>query len=86
MTFLVSAVIARLWVRARPAARSAPQEPTAGLGASAVSGPGCGWCSRHRRCSSPMLLGWLSAFYNVPEGIAAPLAHGHSEAVMWRPA
>lgn len=32
----------------------------------------------------PMLLGWIAAFYNVPEGIAAPIAHavhGGSRAV-----
>jgi predicted MFS family arabinose efflux permease len=23
----------------------------------------------------PMLFGWLAAFYNIPEGVAAPLAH-----------
>lgn len=35
-----------------------------------------------RALRTPMLLGWLSAFYNVPDGVAAPLAHAlHGGAV-----
>lgn len=72
VTFLVSAVIARLWVRARPAARSAPHQ--AGLALSGVRA-GVRLVFTSPALLAPMLFGWLSAFYNVPEGIAAPLAH-----------
>jgi MFS family permease len=79
-TFILSAVITRLWVLARPAASAEPQHaglprPPAGgaagqrlrLGATLVFGTPA--------LLIPMLFGWLSAFYNVPEGIAAPLSH-----------
>jgi predicted MFS family arabinose efflux permease len=71
VTFIVSAVIVRLWVRARPAARVGQH-----LAGSAASGI---WAGLRLVFTSPallipMLFGWLSAFYNVPEGIAAPLA------------
>lgn len=72
VTFLVSAVIAWLWVRVRPAARSRlhPASP-------AISGirAGVRLVFTSPALLGPMLFGWISAFYNVPEGIAAPLAH-----------
>lgn len=72
VTFLVSAVIVRLWVGARPAARSGlhPAGP-------AISGirAGVRLVFTSPALLGPVLFGWLSAFYNVPEGIAAPLAH-----------
>jgi MFS family permease len=77
-TFIVSALITRLWVRARPAAQSAPRQ-----GSVASSGVMTGPLSRvmagvrlvfaDPRLRTPMLLGWLAAFYNVPEAVAAPL-------------
>jgi predicted MFS family arabinose efflux permease len=71
VTFLVSAVIARLWVRARPAARSGPHP--AGPAISGIRA-GVRLVFTSPALLGPMLFGWLSAFYNVPEGIAAPLA------------
>ncbi|HVB44364.1 MAG TPA: MFS transporter [Streptosporangiaceae bacterium] len=70
-TFIVSALITRAWVRARPAARSGLRLPTPSLpdlraGLVLVFGD--------PRLRTPMLLGWLVAFYNVPEGVVAPLA------------
>jgi MFS family permease len=77
-TFIVSALITRLWVRPRPAARPGPRQhgsadglarrPAGGLRA------GLKLVLASPALRTPMLLGWLSAFYNVPEGIAAPLA------------
>jgi MFS family permease len=71
-TFILSALIVRLWVHARPAARARlPQE--------AASGPavrtGLRLVFADPQLRTPMLLGWLIAFYNVPEGVAAPLGH-----------
>jgi MFS family permease len=82
-TFVVSAVIVRFWTRWRPAARTtarpvtAPGQPAArrernrpdhGL----VAGARLVFARPALR--GPMLFGWLAAFYNAPEGIAAPLA------------
>lgn len=84
-TFVLSAGIVRLWVRARPAARMArppgglatgpehsaagPEHPAAGLTA------GLRLVFGSPALLFPMLLGWMAAFYNIPEGVAAPLAH-----------
>jgi MFS family permease len=76
VTFIVSAIITRLWVRRRPAAISEPEEPgsTARFPESAGGlRAGVKLVFTSPVLLSPMLLGWLSAFYNVPEGIAAPL-------------
>jgi MFS family permease len=69
-TFIVSALITRLWVRARPAARGREDR-----GGPSLSGmiTGLRLVFTDQRLRIPMLLGWLAAFYNVPEGIAAPL-------------
>ena len=90
-TFILSAVITRLWVRTRPVPRSGPVLDAGGAGtegraaARGESGPAMrGVPPRGPRAGLrlvftspalliPMLFGWLSAFYNVPEGIAAPL-------------
>jgi MFS family permease len=72
-TFAISALLIRLWVRPRPAARSAeavPSSRTADLLA------GLRLVFRDPELRTPMLLGWLAAFYNAPEAIAAPLAAG----------
>jgi MFS family permease len=80
-TFAASALITRVWVHARPAAfRDAP----AGAG---TSRPGCrgragaaglGAAVRlvlgRPAIRTPLLFGWLCAFYNLPEGVATPLA------------
>jgi MFS family permease len=80
-TFAASALIARIWVQARPAARSEPA-------ADHPTGPRTGRLQRplnnttaglrlvfgQAALRTPMLFGWLCAFYNVPEGVATPLA------------
>jgi MFS family permease len=81
-TFAASALIVRAWTRYRPAARRGgdPPAPDAAL-------PGAARGDRRRRLLTgtrlvlsrpalrdPMLFAWLCAFYNAPEGIAAPLA------------
>jgi hypothetical protein len=71
ITFIVSALITRAWVRARPAARASlrPSIPSlSDLRAGLVLVFG------DPKLRTPMLLGWLVAFYNVPEGVVAPLA------------
>jgi MFS family permease len=79
-TFLLSAVIIQLWVRRRPAV---PGQPTQATTADLARGgrPASGLRAGLRLIFAtpallvPMLFGWLSTFYNVPEGIAAPLGH-----------
>jgi MFS family permease len=79
-TFAVSALIVGAWVRRRPT--PVPREVSAGgpgAGGAADSGDG-GLLATIRFVFGtaalrwPMLFGWLAAFYNAPEGIAAPLA------------
>lgn len=72
-TFAVSALLVRTRVREHappgmPGTRERPP-PLAGTRA------GARLVFRTPALRTPMLLGWISAFYNVPEGIAAPLAH-----------
>jgi MFS family permease len=70
-TFSGSALIVRIWVRARPAVAAerhheSSRRPSIFAGAWLVMGrPGL---------RTPMLLGLLAAFYDAPEGVAAPLA------------
>jgi MFS family permease len=70
-TFLVSAAITRLWVRARPAAwirgRREDISPAGRIG-------GLRLVFADPKLRFPMLLGWLVAFLDVHEGISAPLA------------
>lgn len=69
-TFLVSALITRIFVRARPPARAAVRalsRSDLAAGVRLVFG--------RPALRTPMLLGWLVAFYNVPEGVVAPLSH-----------
>jgi MFS family permease len=80
-TFVASALIVRLGVRAghRPAARPSGRRLAR---ADIVAGTRLVFGTRALR--TPMLLGWISAFYNVPEGIAPPLArmvHGGAATV-----
>jgi MFS family permease len=86
-TFGASALIIRTWVRARPVSAAPklpvpPRPPTA-------PGPGRGQRARNGRAwamaeglrlvfgsplmRTPMLFGWLCAFYEIPEGLATPL-------------
>jgi predicted MFS family arabinose efflux permease len=71
LTFAGSAVIVRAWVRSRPA-------PAVGQGSSKRSGSffaGARLVFTRSALRTPMLFGLLAAFYNAPEGVAAPLAH-----------
>jgi predicted MFS family arabinose efflux permease len=74
VTFIASALIVRIWVRARPAAWT-------------VSRPGAEGHEGHLNpltairlvltspaLRTPLMFGWLAAFYNVPGGVSAPLA------------
>jgi hypothetical protein len=85
-TFAASGLIVRAWVRWRPAPAAPPVSPEAGSSESGSSESGS---SEHARSGFaaavrlvlgtpalllPMLFGWLAAFYNAPEGVAAPLA------------
>jgi MFS family permease len=70
-TFALSALITRVWVRSWPAAKAVAgrrfrvrEDARAGLGLVFTT----------PALRTPMLLGWLAAFYNVPEGVSAPLA------------
>jgi MFS family permease len=69
-TFLISAFIVRMWVRARPAARTGRHRDP---GSAAAITAGIRLVFTDPGLRTPMLLGWLGAFYNAPEGIAAPL-------------
>ena len=77
VTFLVSALITKALVRARPAARGRVR----GLSRSDFTA-GIRLVFRHPALRTPMLLGWLVAFYNVPEGVG-PRCRGHSGAGTW---
>jgi MFS family permease len=71
-TFAVSALITRVWVRSRPAAQA-----RASHGSRLRGGVRAGFrlVFGNPALCTPMLLGWLAAFYNAPpEGVAAPLA------------
>lgn len=83
VTFGASAVLIRIWVRARLA-------PVAPQHLSSAVPPGRGQHSAARFAAGmvaglrlvfgspamriPMIFGWLCAFYDLPEGVAAPLA------------
>jgi MFS family permease len=70
-TFVLSALIVRFRTRWRRAARSqsyARPRPVVDLLA------GARLVFTHPALRAPMFLGWLAAFYNAPEGVAAPLA------------
>ncbi|HEX3750087.1 MAG TPA: MFS transporter [Streptosporangiaceae bacterium] len=81
-TFAASALIVRGWTRYRPAARrgSGPPAPDAARGGADRGARGRQLLAGTRLVLSrpalrdPMLFAWLCAFYNAPEGIAAPLA------------
>jgi predicted MFS family arabinose efflux permease len=68
-TFLFSAAIVALWVRSRlPGSARAPGSARGGImGAIRLT-------LGHPSVRTPMLLGWVSWAYNVPEALAVPLA------------
>jgi MFS family permease len=73
-TFAASALILRAWVRARPVSGNGAE--TDGRPAAARRG---GFGGLHLIFGNAvlrtlMLFGWLSAFYNAPEGVVTPLA------------
>jgi MFS family permease len=72
-TFAASALIVRVWVRARPAPVTrvaGDSQPSRRAGV--VSGARLVFANRALRTT--MLFGWLAAFYNAPEGVVTPLA------------
>jgi predicted MFS family arabinose efflux permease len=71
-TFVGSALIVRAWVRARPAAAAQDRHHFSRI-ASIFAGVRLVLTRPGLR--TPMLFGLLAAFYNAPEGVAAPLAH-----------
>jgi MFS family permease len=73
-TFAASAAIARRWVLHRPASSTSGGDPDA---ASRISGvvAGARLVFANPTLRTSMLLGWLAAFYDAPEGVAAPLGH-----------
>jgi MFS family permease len=73
-TFVGSALIVRFWVRARPAP-SAPAADRREHSRLAGLFAGVRLVFARPALRMPMLFGWLAAFYCVPEGVAAPLAH-----------
>jgi MFS family permease len=72
-TFAVSAVIVRVWVRSRPAPAVAADSGK-GNGRSAGVIRGARLVFGNPALRTPMLFGWLAAFYNAPEGVVTPLA------------
>jgi MFS family permease len=85
VTFAVSAVLVRTGVREHmPPAGSLPAAGAHRPAPLASARAGARLVFRTPALRTPMLLGWVCAFYNVPEGIAAPLArtlHGGPTAV-----
>jgi MFS family permease len=73
-TFVASALILRGWVRPRPAPWVVVRSHR---GPSRLAGlfAGARLVFAHSALRTPMLFGWLAAFYAAPEGVAAPLAH-----------
>jgi MFS family permease len=70
-TFIASAVIVRAWVQARPAAAAGPRhESSRRVGMFT----GVRLVLARPALRTPMFFGLLAAFYNAPEGVAAPLA------------
>jgi predicted MFS family arabinose efflux permease len=73
-TFALSALITFVWVRSWPAVQAVAGRET---GAEAEGGgllAGLRLVFTSPALRIPMLLGWLAAFYNMPEGVSAPLA------------
>jgi MFS family permease len=71
-TFALSALITRVWVSSRPAERAQASHGTRVRGGVRA---GIRLVFGNPALRTPMLLGWLAAFYNAPpEGVAAPLA------------
>lgn len=77
-TFLGSAVIILAWVHRR----AAPAGGRAGAPARSSVIAAARLTLGHRPVRIPMLLGWISWAYNVPEGLAVPLARSSGGGAM----
>lgn len=86
-TFAVSAAVVRSFVRRWPVMAARRRRGPGGSGEGGAGGgqaddDAAGFAGAFRMVFLtpamllPMLFGWLAAFYNAPEGVAAPLAHG----------
>jgi MFS family permease len=74
-TFGVSALVVQCGTRARPAAMGANSRAgRAGSGALTQLGAGIRLVFGDKALATLVMLGWLAAFYEFPEGIAAPYA------------
>ena len=71
-TFAASALIVRAWVRPRPSPLVAADRHRPGRLAGILAGVRLVFTRLGLR--TPMLLGWLAAFYTAPEGVVTPLA------------
>ena len=74
-TFALSALITFVWVRSWPAVQAVADREAgaeADTGGGLLAGLRLVFTSPALRI--PMLLGWLAGFYNIPEGVSAPLA------------
>ena len=80
-TFLVSALITRALVRARPTARAAPRSPHPVAGR--ISARGSGWCSVIRRCARPCCSAGSSRSTTHPRAWWRRFP-SHSAAETWR--
>jgi predicted MFS family arabinose efflux permease len=79
VSFAISGLLVWRRVQARQAPRPATEPPNRML---TDLGTAIRLVFGRRELRTPMLLGWLSAFYNVPDGVAAPLARAlHGGAV-----
>ena len=70
-TFILSALIIRIWVRPRPAAEAVSHPEPRGSRGSLTA---IRLTLTDPALRTPMLFAWLAAFYNIPEGVSAPLA------------
>jgi MFS family permease len=71
-TFVVSGLLLRLGLRARPAAAS--QETAGGSSLARMRG-GFRLVFGNQALRILLLLGWLAAFYTIPQAVAAPYVH-----------
>jgi MFS family permease len=71
ITFTVSAMIIRIWVGARPAARVASRPAAEGHMGPLTT---IRLVFADPALRTPMMFAWLAAFYNVPGGVSVPLA------------
>ena len=71
-TFALSALITFVWVRSWPAAQAMGDREAEAEAGGLLAGLRLVFTMPALRI--PMLLAWLAAFYNIPEGVSAPLA------------